>query len=298
MNSCTVVIPTHNREALLERAVRSALAACPASGEVLVIDDKSGIPASEVLSKVQDGRLRVIVNAGRSGAASARNLGVSLASGRVVFFLDDDDELLPDYCQRVLGPDGPSSRADWGFSSTVVRTGDDMPQDAMRIRKRLRRGLVHSTARVRDRVAAMSDGFWIKRELFQEVGGLDPEQTIDEDTDLCVRLLAKAGLAWYESEPGAMVYRGYVPAHAGAAQLTVATSARRGVDCYRRTHDKNASHFDAYSAMRWFLCTRYLRRAVKAGLTKDAAEFAGRQQPFLWSMLLQVFVLVKRMRPR
>lgn len=44
MSVCTIVIPTHNREALLERAVRSALATCPADGEVLVVDDKSDVP--------------------------------------------------------------------------------------------------------------------------------------------------------------------------------------------------------------------------------------------------------------
>lgn len=49
MLRCSIVIPTCNREALLVRAVQSALLACPADGEVLVVDDKSAISASTVL---------------------------------------------------------------------------------------------------------------------------------------------------------------------------------------------------------------------------------------------------------
>ena len=83
MPSCTIVIPTHNRDDLLVRSVRSALQACPADGEVLVVDDKSIIPAAQVLDTESDPRLRVIVNTGPSGASNARNLGVSSACGDV-----------------------------------------------------------------------------------------------------------------------------------------------------------------------------------------------------------------------
>lgn len=33
----SIIIPTYNRPTLLQRAVRSALAACPPDGEVIVI---------------------------------------------------------------------------------------------------------------------------------------------------------------------------------------------------------------------------------------------------------------------
>lgn len=140
MLRCSIVIPTCNREALLVRAVQSALLACPADGEVLVVDDKSAISASTVLASISDNRLKVLVNIGRSGAAATRNLGVSNARGEIVFFLDDDDELLEDYCRKVLSPVGPTSVADWGFSSTVVRTGDKRATDSLRVRKRLSKG--------------------------------------------------------------------------------------------------------------------------------------------------------------
>lgn len=293
MVRCTIVIPTHNREDLLPRAVRSALRACPVDGEVVVVDDKSELPAQQVLTQCMEPRLRITVNPGASGAASARNWGVSQAAGELVFFLDDDDEMQPDYCTRVLAADGPAARADWGFASTIERR--EGTGDMQRTRRRLRQGLVPATARMRDQMAAMSDGLWIRKRLFLALGGLDPLQSIDEDTDLCVRLMAQAHQPWYEPAAGTTVYRRYAPARAGGAQLTVSTPVTRGLDCYRRTHDKNLETLRGNSAARWFLATRYLRRAVKAGQSQEALSFARRQKPWPLAWALVIFTRFKRL---
>lgn len=295
MRCCTIVIPTHNREALLERAVRSALAACPLDGEVLVVDDKSEIPAAQVLRRLDDPRLGVSVNPGPSGASSARNWGVSQAVGEVVFFLDDDDEMLADYCSRVLRAVARPSAAEWGFASTIKRSGADRCVDRSRQRRRLQRGLVPVNGPLKDRIAAVSDGLWIRRDTFGQIGGFTEEQVIDEDTDLCLRLIARKKQPWYEVEPGTIVYRGYVPASEKAAQLTVSTASLIGLDCYRRTHDRNANSFPAYSRERWFLFTRFLRRAAKQGQRETAWTFVRGLSPAPLRYAAAVFLAVKLM---
>ncbi|MDM7950135.1 glycosyltransferase family 2 protein [Hydrogenophaga sp.] len=298
MCSCTIVIPTHNREDLLLRAVKSALAACPADGEVFVVDDKSIVAASQVLAHLQDARLTVLANTGPSGAANARNWGVSQAAGDVVFFLDDDDEMVKDYCQRILSPNGPASLADWGFSSTIERRGIWEAADRLRVRRRLRNGLPRAGSSPRDLVAALSDGLWIKRLLIQQMGGLDPEQAVDEDTDLCVRLLAASRCPWYEVDPGTIVYRGYMPSRAEGTPLTVATPELRALACYQRTHQKNAHRFGRFSRMRWFLVTRFVRKAVKAGEIGMATDLIGSLRPTLFRLCAWGFFCLKRMAHR
>lgn len=289
---CTIVIPTHNRDELLIRAVRSALNACPQDGEVLVVDDASVVPASQVLGDISDARLRVIRHQGRSGAANARNAGVAAAAGEWIFFLDDDDEIVADYCSRVLGPGGGASYAEWGFSSSVQRVVD--PQgDSVRTRKRLKQGMTRRTIHVRDAVAALSDGFWIRRRSFIAAGGLDPEQRVDEDTDLCMRLRSKSLWPWYEATPGMVVYRGYTPAHENGAQLTVSTPADVVLACYRRTFDKFMKADRSDWAARWFLATRYIRRAVKSGRERDAMGFAIAQSPWIWTLFLAIYARTK-----
>jgi glycosyltransferase involved in cell wall biosynthesis/GT2 family glycosyltransferase len=87
----SVVIPTKDRPALLERCVAGVLAACDATGrrcEVVVVDDASAPP----VGTMADERVRVLRTAG-VGPSRARNLGIAAAGGPVVAFTDDDVEV-------------------------------------------------------------------------------------------------------------------------------------------------------------------------------------------------------------
>lgn len=94
----TIAIPTRDRNELLRRAVRSALAQTVEQIEVIVVDDGSVDPV------VLDPDLRVTVvrlDASR-GVCAARNVALARARGRWIAFLDDDDELSPDFAERAI----------------------------------------------------------------------------------------------------------------------------------------------------------------------------------------------------
>jgi len=91
-----VVIPTHNRPQLVQRAVHSALAQEYADLEVVVVVDGPDNVTEKALAGVSDKRLRDIVLPQPVGAARARNLGVTAAWGDWIAFLDDDGEWLPE----------------------------------------------------------------------------------------------------------------------------------------------------------------------------------------------------------
>jgi glycosyltransferase involved in cell wall biosynthesis len=97
--AATIIIPTHDRPELLERAVESALAQTVRDIQVVVVDDGSAEP---VRFERPDPRLLVLRNPQALGASAARNLGLKVAAGRWVTFTDDDDELLPDMVQVSL----------------------------------------------------------------------------------------------------------------------------------------------------------------------------------------------------
>ncbi len=122
----SIIIPTYNRSALLQRAVASALIACPQDGEVIVIDDRSDT-AEKALRDITDRRLRITTNTGDKGAAGARNHGIAQARGEIVMFLDDDDVMVADYPARVIAG-AQESGADWGFSSGLLVNGDHVPE--------------------------------------------------------------------------------------------------------------------------------------------------------------------------
>ncbi|MBF0619140.1 MAG: glycosyltransferase family 2 protein [Candidatus Omnitrophica bacterium] len=98
----SVVIPTHDRPALLTRAVQSVQAQTFRDLEILVVDDASVCPAEEVLAGVSDPRLKVLRSARGIGASAARNMGWRAARGEFIAFLDDDDAFLPVFLEKLL----------------------------------------------------------------------------------------------------------------------------------------------------------------------------------------------------
>lgn len=87
----SVIIPVHNRRALVTEAIESALAQSYAHTEVLVVDDGSTDGTADAVAQRFGDQVRLIrlpVNHGRS---VARNTGWALARGALVAFLDSDD---------------------------------------------------------------------------------------------------------------------------------------------------------------------------------------------------------------
>ncbi len=97
----SVIIPTHNRAALVREAVASVLAQTCRDFELLVVDDGStdGTPAALA---ALDGQLTVLSHPERRGVSAARNSGIAAARGEWLAFLDSDDLWRPEKLARQL----------------------------------------------------------------------------------------------------------------------------------------------------------------------------------------------------
>lgn len=111
--SVAVIIPVHNRAAMVCRAIRSALVQTISVNEIVVVDDASSdSTATAVQSLAQsDARVRYFHLSRQRGAQAARIVGLQNARSRYVAFLDSDDELVPDSVERRLAAflSGPAS---------------------------------------------------------------------------------------------------------------------------------------------------------------------------------------------
>ena len=95
MEKISVVIPTYNRSALIERAVNSVAMQTYENLEIIVVDDGSADDTETVVNSIKDSRIRYIKLPVNGGAANARNVGVEHATGSLVAFQDSDDYWKP-----------------------------------------------------------------------------------------------------------------------------------------------------------------------------------------------------------
>ena len=94
----SVIVPVYNVEAYLERCVESILQQTYAHFELILINDgstdSSGQICDHLASQYENIKTHHIENA---GVSNARNIGIQLATGSWVTFIDSDDFVTQDY---------------------------------------------------------------------------------------------------------------------------------------------------------------------------------------------------------
>jgi GT2 family glycosyltransferase len=96
----SICIPAHSRPRELREAVASVLAQTVSDLEVVVTDDSGRWQDLE--REFSDNRLRYVLNPARLGMAGNWQQSLSLARGRFIGLLMDDDILLPTFVERCL----------------------------------------------------------------------------------------------------------------------------------------------------------------------------------------------------
>ena len=97
MEKCffSVIVPVYNAENYLDRTINSVLAQTFKNFELICIDDCSTDKSKEIIRKWQvvDGRIRLRFNESNCGPSFTRNVGLNIAIGQYIVFVDSDDVL-------------------------------------------------------------------------------------------------------------------------------------------------------------------------------------------------------------
>lgn len=97
MCKISVIVPVYNTEQYLPRCLDSILSQSFTDFELLLVDDGSTDGSGAICDTYaeKDSRVRVF-HKENGGVSSARNVGLTHAQGDWLYFVDSDDELLPD----------------------------------------------------------------------------------------------------------------------------------------------------------------------------------------------------------
>jgi glycosyltransferase involved in cell wall biosynthesis len=278
VDKISVVIPTHERPALLREALESVLAQSRQADEIIVVDDADDRSTCAVVHELAElspdrrRRLRYLVNDGRAGASASRNLGVAHASGDVVALLDDDDRWMPSYLDSVVGR-FKDSRADFVITSRVeVRGRWSLPCPSPR------EGLT-----ARDVLAVnpgvVGSNICIRRMAFDLVSGFDEMLPVSNDKDFFLRLL-QSGATY------AVVKERLVLAGRPTGQRLTQADARRvaGMKAY---YEK---HFDS--------CLRHHHRELRRKIRRAEWRVQRDRHARGWRRHLYTLGLLALARPR
>lgn len=100
----SVIIPVYNKEDYIKDCVESILRQSYRDVEIILVDDCSTDNSPNIISELISENDNIIYyrQPKNQGAAVARNIAISLASGRYVAFLDADDLWLPNKLEMQL----------------------------------------------------------------------------------------------------------------------------------------------------------------------------------------------------
>lgn len=120
--SISLIIPTHKRAHLLRRALQSVKTQVSSECvEIIVVSDHADLQTSQVCHELLGPNDTYIRRSGAPGPSASRNLGLELARGRYVFFLDDDDAWQSGFLNSFLTSESYRLGAFAYFNCRVVK---------------------------------------------------------------------------------------------------------------------------------------------------------------------------------
>ena len=198
MHKVSVILPTYNRAGILKKAIDSVLGQTYRDMELIIVDDGSTDQTADVVSLIEDPRIRYVYTQINRGAAAARNYGIAQASPEAVYiaFEDSDDLWHPDKLEKQLGEMEKHPEAGFCYHKIAYDMGGGyqaiLPDERLPLEKK--QGVIYAQLLYDNLVDCPS--MLIRRELLDQVGGFDEMLKALEDYDLALRLAEAAPAAF------------------------------------------------------------------------------------------------------
>jgi glycosyltransferase involved in cell wall biosynthesis len=213
----SVVIPTYERAAKVQGAIRSVMAQTCSDLEIIVVDDGSSDGTGKILADIFGDRIRYFAQKNQ-GVSVARNRGVAEARGKWIAFLDSDDTWEKDKLElqlKALEQFGPKCEACYTdtqlFNHSETRTlfqmaeGNYKHEGAMGENPHALRLLVIPGG---GGMVIHVSSLLARADSIRKTDGFDPKLLYSQDSEFMFRLAMTTGfcfvnrpLVWFDRSP-------------------------------------------------------------------------------------------------
>ena len=190
LKKVSIIIPTYKGNKYIEAAVSSALNQDYGNVEVIVVDDngigtEEQVETKKTLEKfVDDNRFKYIFHKENKNGAAARNTGFQASEGDYITLLDDDDIYMP-FKVRLQAEVLEKLDESWGmtYCSRIIDYGKKEIRKARKSGCLLYNLLLH-------RVVIGSNSMFLRRNIYESLGGFDETFKRHQDYEFSVRVSA------------------------------------------------------------------------------------------------------------
>lgn len=186
----SIIIPTYNRAAQIAGTIQSLLNQNYSIFEILIVDDGSTDNTGELISSIQDPRIRYFKKENEERSI-ARNFGIQRATGDYITFLDSDDVLYPHYLDEASTNINQFNHPEWLHLAYEIK---DESGKVIR-RENHRKGDINKTLITGNHLSCI--GVFVRKDIIQKHQfNEDPDIIGSEDYLLWLELASRFPLRY------------------------------------------------------------------------------------------------------
>lgn len=208
----SIIVRTHQRPAVLYEAIQSIANQTYRNIEIIIIED--GQPSAKEMLEQNFSHLNIVYYATEKsvGRTRAANKGLELARGKYLNFLDDDDLFYADHIEVLCATLENNSDYKVAYSlafETPINVRSNVPYQYEEIYYNIEFKHEYSHEELLSRNYLPIQTVMFKREVYEQLGGLDEGLEVLEDWDFWLKI--SSHYSFYYVEKTTSIYR--VPAN-------------------------------------------------------------------------------------
>lgn len=192
----TVIIPLYNKEKYIQNTLNCVFNQSFTDFEVIVVNDGSTDRSLEIIEEFSDSRLKII-HQKNQGVSVARNTGMKNAQADYFCFLDADDTWNPNHLQVFFDTitKFPEAKMYCGRYVTQISKNTFIKNNFIDIDENYQGYVTDFFKSSLINRVALTSAVCIHKDIFNEIGGFDPQLKSDQDLDYWIKIALKYKIA-------------------------------------------------------------------------------------------------------